>query len=278
MTNVELLEALDELKSTMISVATGGDRIQVVEAQFSAKFDQVDAELTDRGIENTLPYRDLWQWYARWASGDMPSWASRRAFVSELFAPLVKAVQAGCYSPFAATGWPRVDRTVTEVRARLASANTEEHFQAVGLLCREALISIAQAVYNEDLHATLDGVKASSTDAKRMLEAYVGHNLAGSANEYTRKHTRSALDLAVHLQHRRTATFRDAALCVEATTSLVNLVAILSGRRDPGLAAASRADLRHRSLDLRLAEHPAPPDVRQQASRSLPAHAAGREP
>ena len=29
------------------------------------------------------------------------------------------------------------------------------------------------------------------------------------------------------------ATFRDAALCAEATASIVNLIAILSGRRDP---------------------------------------------
>lgn len=57
--------------------------------------------------------------------------------------------------------------------------------------------------------------------------------LAGGANEETRKHARSALDLANVLQHRRTASFRDAALCVEASTTVVNVVAIVAGRRDP---------------------------------------------
>ena len=42
------------------------------------------------------------------------------------------------------TGWTRVDRNVTEVRKRLETATMEEQFQAVGLLCRETLISLAQ--------------------------------------------------------------------------------------------------------------------------------------
>jgi hypothetical protein len=66
-----------------------------------------------------------------------------------------------------------------------------------------------------------------------MLEAYIAVEMAGGANEYLRKHTRAALDLAVNLQHKRTAAFRDAAICVEATTATVNTIAIISGRRDP---------------------------------------------
>jgi hypothetical protein len=65
------------------------------------------------------------------------------------------------------------------MRQRLESAAAEEQFQAVGLLCREALISLAQAVYDPDVHQTLDKVKASDTDAKRMLEAYIAVALGG---------------------------------------------------------------------------------------------------
>jgi hypothetical protein len=119
------------------------------------------------------------------------------------------------------------------VRQRLETASTEEQFQAVGLLCREALISLAQAVFNPELHPTLDNVAASDTDAKRMLEAYMAVAFAGSAHEYLRKHARAAYDLAIHLQHRRTATFREAAACTEATTSIINLIAIMAGLRDP---------------------------------------------
>ena len=65
------------------------------------------------------------------------------------------------------------------VLPELAAAKVEEHFQAVGLLCREALISLGQAVFLAERHPTVDGVKASSTDAKRMLEAYFVVELGG---------------------------------------------------------------------------------------------------
>src|SRR5438270_13869312 len=139
MTDQELLQALDRLKATMIAVATGGPRIRDVEGEFSLLFDDVQAELTKRQIPNPLPYRDLWEWYGRWSSGDLPSWQSRRDFVNGLFGDLVRSIRDRPIqqSPVEPTGWGRVDRNVTEVRKRLETATTEEQFQAVGWLCRE---------------------------------------------------------------------------------------------------------------------------------------------
>lgn len=129
------------------------------------------------------------------------------------------------------TGWEKVDRQLLEGQSRLRGADTEERFQAVGLICREALISLAQAVFKPARHKILDGKKPSPTDAGRMLEAYIAVELAGGANEEARSHAKAALGLALALQHKRTADFRTAALCLEASTSVVNTVAILDGRR-----------------------------------------------
>jgi hypothetical protein len=63
-----------------------------------------------------------------------------------------------------------------------------------------------------------------------MLEAYIAVELSGSSEEAARRHAKAALALGADLAHRRTATLRDAALCVEATTSVVNIVAILAER------------------------------------------------
>lgn len=131
----------------------------------------------------------------------------------------------------APTGWQKVDRQVQEMRGRLDSATTEEQFQAVGLLCREIMISAAQEVYDKRKHLSDDGVLPSDTDAKRMLEAVFSTELSGSANEEARSHARAAVKLALALQHKRTADFRMAALCAEGTLSVVNLLAILAGRR-----------------------------------------------
>ena len=233
MTDAELLAELDYIRNTMIAVATGGPRIPTVNDEYRMRYGQVAAELARRRLENPITYASLWDWYGRWSSGDLPSYQSRRDFVSELIGPLINQIRTGHRDEPAPTGWPRVDRTVGEVRDRLAAARTEEQFQAVGLLCRDALISVAQAVYVRDRHPPLDGVQPSATDAKRMLEAYISIELAGGANEEARKHARSGLDFANVLTHRRTAGFRDAALCVEATTAVINVVAIVAGRRDP---------------------------------------------
>jgi hypothetical protein len=130
-------------------------------------------------------------------------------------------------------GWPKVDRQFSEVRLRLREATSEEHYQAVGLLCREVLISVAQAVYIPERHPSLDGVTPSPTDAKRMLDAFLSIELGGQANEEARSHAKAALKFAIALQHNRTADFRAAALCAEATASVINIVGIVLGARVP---------------------------------------------
>jgi hypothetical protein len=129
------------------------------------------------------------------------------------------------------TGWQKVDRQLQEVRLRLDTADSEEQYQAVGLLCREVLISVAQEVYKPDRHRATDGVSPSDTDAKRMLDAIFEIELKGSSNEEARAHAKAAVRLALALQHKRTADFRTAALCAEGTLSVVNMLAVLAGRR-----------------------------------------------
>lgn len=133
------------------------------------------------------------------------------------------------------TGWQKVDRQLQEVRLRLDTAESEEQYQAVGLLCREVLISVAQEVYEPGCHPSPDGGTPSETDGKRMLEGYFTSVLKGGTNEEARAHAKAALRLALALQHKRTASFHMAALCAEATSSVVNILAILAGRRGRSL-------------------------------------------
>ena len=129
------------------------------------------------------------------------------------------------------TGWQKVDRQIQEMRLRLDTAESEVQFQAVGLLCREILISVALEVYDPAKHKSADGVKPSDTDAKRMIEGIFEVELKGKANEEARAHAKAAIRLTLALQHKRTADFKMAALCAEATFSVVNIIAVLSGRR-----------------------------------------------
>ena len=113
----------------------------------------------------------------------------------------------------------------------LDAADSEEQCQAVGLLCREVLISVGQAVFDPNKHKSLDGIIPSSTDAGRLLDSIFETELHGGPNEEARAHAKASLRLALALQHKRTADYQTAALCAEATVSVVNLLAVISGRR-----------------------------------------------
>ena len=233
-----LIEELEDQKNLMISVATGGPRIQIKNDDYKTRQNRINSLLRDLYVVNINPYKDLWDWYGKWSSGDLLTYKSRREYISDLFYKQIDFVKKASTSTKSEifdepTGWTRVDRTIGELRKRLEEAETEEQFQAVGLLCRETIISLAQVVYNPIIHKIEGDILPSKTDAKRMLEAYLVVELKGSTNEAARRHAKAALDLANDLTHRRTATFRLAALCAEATSALINIIAIISGQREP---------------------------------------------
>lgn len=219
----------------MVAVSTGKARIQDFNDYYLARHKRIAANLQSLGIANPNPHADLWDWYRKWKA-EFSSWTERRNYVNGMYAPLIKKITDNPRLPAERrepTGWERVDRGVEKVFNRLAISKHEEDFQAIGLLCREVIISLGQAVYEPKTMPHMDGVVPSDTDAGRMIECYLGSVAAGGGNENVRKHAKASLQLAVGLQHKRTANFRDAALCIEATASIVNILAIISGRRDP---------------------------------------------
>lgn len=135
--------------------------------------------------------------------------------------------------------WAAIDRALTKAAEQIARASSPEDFQAVGLFCRESLISLAQAVFDPSQHPTEGGVQPSSTDSKRMLDAFFSRELSGGPNEEARRHARAVVALADALVHRRTANHRDAALCVEAAQSAANLASIVTGHSTGGRLFAS---------------------------------------
>lgn len=240
-----VIHEIERQRDLMISVSTGGPRIDTVNDDYRNRRDLIRRRLQELGLEDPNPFEDLWEWYGRWSGGDLPSYRLRRAFLRDLFAPLLSSlagIESGAVSAVERepTGWPRVDRQLEKMKAQLARSSEEEDFQQVGLVARETLISLAQAVYVPERHPSPDGIAPSPTDANRMIEAFIAAELAGGAHEAVRKHAKASLGLAVALQHDRTADYRKAALCAEATASVVNIVAITEGRRR--LSPSANAD------------------------------------
>lgn len=248
MTIKELIAEIEAQIDLMIAVSTNGPRIDAVDGEYMERRRRVAVALESLNLTDPNPFESLWRWYGRWSS-ELPRWHERRTFVRDLYADTLRALESLSREDGVAvvfeepTGWAKVDRILAKARVDLMRAQAEEEFQAIGLMCREALISLGQEVFDPRIHVVEDGISTSSTDAKRMLVAYIAHTLAGGSAEVLRRHARAALNLANEVQHRNTTTFREAAICLEATISVVNVVAILEGRRDSLSIRSTQDDL-----------------------------------
>lgn len=236
--SVTLLPELIIHREMMIDVSEGRKRIQEVDDYYGARQARLVEGCAGAGIRYENPHEGLWDWYHFWKEqGWEGSWAARRDYVRKLFADPVRAAVGRVYNPSPVgerepTGWELVDRQVAKARMQFDKASAEEDWQGVGLTCREVLISLGQAVYDADLHGAEDdnGTKIGPSDARRQLWQWLHYEMPGSDNKEIRAHIKSSIDLALSLQHKRTATRQLAALCLEATSSAVAVVAIIAGR------------------------------------------------
>ena len=160
----------------------------------------------------------------------MPRYIDRRTYIIKLFKPIIEQIEnydSNDELEVELTGWDRIERTVEEIRIRIIEAQHEEQFQAIGVLCRDVIISLAQEVYDVDRHPSEDDTIPSSTDSNRMLAAYIFSEMPGSQNEALRKYAKATNTLANELTHKRSATMQYAKICSSATISLINLFRIL---------------------------------------------------
>jgi|LSQX01.1.fsa_nt_gb hypothetical protein len=227
----DILEKIEQLKNLMIAVSTGGPKIKTVEYDYISKYTFLNQCFEKLCIDNPNSFKSLWDWYGRWSQPDLSTYASRRAFLIDMYQPLIdiitKSTEDSIAAEYQPTGWDRVDRAAYEMKKQLAAAATEEQFQAIGMLGREMMITIAQQVFDKTIHKTDDGIEPSDTDTKRMLDAFLGFELSGATNERTRKFAKSAVDMANHLTHDRMATKRDASMCLVSVTSVASLIKLI---------------------------------------------------
>lgn len=94
MTNEDLAREIETQKALMISVATGGLRIDDVNAKYMERRATISVELQRRDLSDPNPHGDLWDWYTRWSSGDMSSWAKRRAYIAQMYQPTIDRVRS----------------------------------------------------------------------------------------------------------------------------------------------------------------------------------------
>lgn len=228
----ELRAAVEQQKALMIAVATGGPRIDDKQEEYVTRRREVAAELRRRGLADPNPHGDLWAWYGYW-SENLAGYGPRRAYISELYQPLLDALDhldarnLGAELQEATTGWDRVDLQLSQLRERFATARTVEDFQAIGLLCRDVFISLAEATFDAGEHLPDAAELPGAADAKARLGLTVDAVAGGASNRELRAVLKASFDLANKVQHARAGTLSEAAIVAESTVASVNIMRVL---------------------------------------------------
>lgn len=114
-------------------------------------------------------------------------------------------------------------RKLKMVSKLLAEASEIEHFQSIGVQCREALIELANEIYEPEMSKEVEQPKGS--DFKKKGELFISYYLNGSDNadyrSYIKKMTEATWDYANKLTHSSTATVYEASTCVTLCISLI---------------------------------------------------------
>lgn len=231
----ELRQNIDTIRSIMVSVATGGDLIQNVNERYQTLNTSVKSICNKLGIPYNNPFESLWDWYGKWKA-DFPKYQERREYIRDLFSSALSGIdnykESSVEVLVQLDDWVRIKRTVDKIKSDCQSAKDEEDFQSVGLLCRDVLISLAQAVYDAEVHGNTDeqGTLIGNSDAVRMIGNYFSVVLKGKQTKELRDYAKATNAIANQLTHKRTATRTDMLLTMSSTIALINFIGILEGK------------------------------------------------
>jgi hypothetical protein len=231
-----LKQNIEIIRNIMVSVATGGNRIQEEEERYKKLHVQAQRDCEKLNLTYNNSYSSLWDWYGKWKS-DFSTYQERRAFINDLFSPTLSYFEENANNNIIEIfveldGWEKIKRTVAKIKLDSNIAQNEEDFQSVGLLCREVIITLGQTVYNPNIHGRTDdnGIEISKTDAVRMIGNYINVQLAGASNEELRAYAKNTNKLANRLTHERNATKKEMLLAVSSTIALINFVGIIEDK------------------------------------------------
>jgi hypothetical protein len=128
------------------------------------------------------------------------------------------------------SSWRRFRQAIDSMN----DANESEDFQAVGVKCRDSLISLARNHAGDDWVGKLDD-PPKAADFKGWANIFADQLTdAGRLRSYLKALIDKMWDLAVWLQHNSNATPVDADLVLEATGHLITTLAKLIRRKEYG--------------------------------------------
>lgn len=232
-----LVQELENQAALLIAVATGGPRIDTVQAEYQQRRQRLVPALERRGLRYPFPWGDLWQWYGYW-SANLAGWAPRRFYVRELLAPTLEALErqrAGLVvtdprGGSATATWADLDGRLSGLTAELAAATTADDLQDVGRRAREVLIDCARLLAEPALVPRGQAIPKAA-DAKAWLDLFLLARAGGASREELRRMVRDTWDLAQKVTHGDLGSV-DAFAAAQATILVVRTLQELALEHD----------------------------------------------
>lgn len=212
----------------------GRERLSDPDAQLVLQ--SLRACLRRLGIDFKPPWRDLTTFRSHWLKeGCSGSWQARRDLLEEYFEPIHQRLTeleeqafeselAEAVTPHAATGWPKVDAEVRELRRRFRLAATPQDYRAIGTHCVGVLEALSRTVYDPAKHLRPDELEPPVDRTKQRLGRYVETTLAGKEHESLRGLVVKSVALAHEVKHRESPTRREAGIAADAVILVSNVL------------------------------------------------------
>jgi hypothetical protein len=212
----------------------GGERL--TEEQIELAQRALRAVLERNSITLNLPWRNFSGFHSYWLKNDgFGSWQARRDLLDKFFDPVqeeldrleeaqFRAVVAEAVSPHAATGWPKVDEELTEMKRRFRSAATPQDYRDVGNRSVAVLEALSRTIYDPGRHTRPGETEPAPDKTKQRLGRYVEDSLAGKDNEAIRGVTSKVIELAHSVKHSSNPTRREAGIAADAVILLTNIL------------------------------------------------------
>jgi hypothetical protein len=234
LSSIDALTQEVELQAALLTeVATGGRPWQPLRKEYRDRRRRLTEALEDRGLQYPFPWQDLGQWYGYW-SGNLPTYASRRAKVADLAAPVLDALDhqgTGLTLTDPGSGqlaWASLDARLTGLAGELAKAASLDDMQDVGRRAREILIDCARLLADPSLVPGGQPVPKAA-DAKAWLDLFLAAQAPGSHRDALRRLVRAAWDLAQTVTHGNVDRV-EAFAAAQATTLVVRTLQSLAER------------------------------------------------
>jgi hypothetical protein len=216
---------------------SGGNRIEE-DDDLELLFRLARAACKRVGIElPRLAFRTFNGFYSFWKKQGMSgSYAARRNYLEDVFHPIEEGIDglqlraldeslAEPISPWQRTGWPTVDREISDLRQRFDAARSSQDYAAVGTACVRILEAIGDAAFEPEKHLLPGETVAPPRDkTKDRLGRVVQVELSGSESEEIRGLVNTAITVAHRVKHKATPSRREAGLAADAVILLANLV------------------------------------------------------